>query len=286
MRTDNSLAFRCNPFEGLAPQSGWISLFILLALLALPACSSDDELGALPETPVETLYNSGLDALIAGSGEQAVRFFDEVERQHPYSKWATRSQLMAAYAYYRANEYDLAIAGLDRFIELHPGNEDIAYAYYLKAICYYEQISDVRRDQRMTRFALESLDTVTKRFPESAYARDSRLKLDLARDHLAGKHMTIGRYYLGQKEFLAAINRFRIVVDQYQTTTHTPEALHRLVETYLSIGLVQEAKSTAAVLGHNYPGSIWYADSYELVTGADVLPGDEDEGGWFSSLWD
>ena len=259
---------------------------MLLLLVSLAACSSDEELGALPDTPVETLYNSGLDALVSGNGEQAVRFFDEVERQHPYSKWATRSQLMSAYAFYLGNRYDEAIAGLDRFIELHPGNEDIAYAYYLKAICYYEQISDVRRDQGMTSSALEALDTVTKRFPESAYARDARLKIDLAKDHLAGKHMAIGRFYQSQKEYLAAINRFRIVVEQYQTTTHTPEALHRLVESYLSIGLVQEANATAAVLGHNYPGSVWYLDSYEIMTGIEVAPDDEDDGGWFSFLTD
>ncbi len=266
------------------PRPGGVKAIVLALVLVLAACAGDEEIGALPETPVEDLYNRGLDALLANDGDTAVRMFDEVERQHPYSQWATRAQLMSAYAYYLANKYDEAIAGLDRFIELHPGNDDIAYAYYLKAISYYEQISDVGRDQKMTRLALDSLKTVVQRFPETAFARDAGLKIDLARDHMAGKHMTIGRYYLSQQEYLAAINRFRIVVDKYQTTTHAPEALHRLVESYLALGLVAEAKSTAAVLGHNFPGSEWYLDSYELMTGED-LPGNEDSEGWFSSLF-
>jgi outer membrane protein assembly factor BamD len=270
--------------ERLSPTAGFKALALATALI-LGACGGDEEIGALPDTPVEPLYNRGLDALIEGDGDKAVQMFDEVERQHPYSQWATRAQLMAAYAYYLANRYDEAIAGLDRFIELHPGNSEIAYAYYLKAISYYEQISDVGRDQKMTELAQESLQTVLRRFPETPYARDANLKIDLARDHMAGKHMTIGRYYLGQLEYLAAINRFRIVVDKYQTTTHAPEALHRLVESYLALGLNAEAKSTAAVLGYNYPGSEWYLDSYELMTGED-LPGNEESQGWFSSLWD
>jgi outer membrane protein assembly factor BamD len=191
---------------------------------------------------------------------------------------------MAAYAHYQENRYDDAINTLDRFIELNPGSEDVAYAYYLKAISYYEQISDVGRDQKMTQLALDSLQDVTRRFPDSEYARDAQLKIDLARDHLAGKHMTIGRYYLRQGEYLAAINRFQTVVEEYQTTTHVPEALHRLVEAYMALGVDNEAQATAAVLGYNYPGSDWYTDSYYLLTGEDLRP-EPSEGSWISRVW-
>lgn len=192
---------------------------------------------------------------------------------------------MAAYAHYRAQDYDDAILALDRFIQLNPGHPNIDYAYYMKAICYYEQISDVERDQSMTRQAMESLDTVINRFPDSAYARDAELKRDLAVDHLAGKHMSIGRYYLRRGEYLAAINRFQTVVRDYQTTSHVPEAMHRLVESYLALGVHDEAQSTAAVLGYNYPGSEWYIDSYALLTGEDLRP-ERREGSWISGVWD
>ncbi|HSR71163.1 MAG TPA: outer membrane protein assembly factor BamD, partial [Kiloniellales bacterium] len=201
-----------------------------------------------------------------------------------YSVWATQAQLMAAYAHYLNNTYDEAINALDRFIELHPGHRDVAYAYYLRAISHYEQISDVGRDQRQTRLALEGLEEVVRRFPDSRYARDAAFKLDLARDHLAGKHMTVGRFYQEKGEYLAAINRFRLVIRDYQTTTHVPEALHRLVECYLALGVSDEAQATAAVLGYNYPGNPWYADSYTLLTGVDLLP-EEQEGSWISRVW-
>jgi outer membrane protein assembly factor BamD len=192
---------------------------------------------------------------------------------------------MAAYAHYRNDSYTEAVNTLDRFIELHPGNRDIAYAYYLKALCYYEQISDVRRDQKMTREARSALQEIVRRFPDTKYARDAQLKLDLTEDHLAGAEMAVGRYYLDNGHYLAAIKRFRTVVEEYQTTSHVPEALHRLVEAYLALGVTDEAQATAAVLGHNYPGSDWYADSYELLTGRDVTP-ERDEDSWISRIWD
>ena len=234
----------------------------------LGACSSTEP--EYVELPVEDLYNDAMDNLLAGEYEESARLFDEVERQHPYSVWASKAQLMAAYAFYQDNKYDDAINALDRFIQLHPGNRDIAYAYYLRAISYYEQISDVGRDQKMTRMALETLEELVRRFPESRYARDASLKIDLARDHLAGKHMEIGRFYQSQNEYLAAINRFRAVIQNYETTTHAPEALHRLVECYLAIGVNEEAIATAAVLGHNFPGNEWYEDTYGLVKEADA----------------
>ncbi|MEX2630102.1 MAG: outer membrane protein assembly factor BamD [Tistlia sp.] len=255
----------------------------LLFAAALAGCSGDDE-PVYVEQPPEELYNEALGQLLAGSYERSAQGFDEVERQHPYSVWASRAQLMSAYAYYQGDKYDDAINSLDRFIQLNPGSRDIAYAYYLKAICYYERISDVGRDQKNTLDALENLEEVVRRFPDSRYARDSQLKIDLARDHLAGKHMEIGRYYQGQKEYLAAINRYQTVIRDYQTTTHVPEALHRLVESYMALGVYQEAEATAAVLGYNFPGSDWYLDSYALLTGEDLRPA-EHKGSWISRVW-
>ena len=190
------------------------------AIFAFAACSSDDK-DVYVERPVEQIYNSGVDALTAERYVAAAKEFDEVDRQHPYSVWATKAQLMAAYAHYQNNKYDDAIVALDRFIQLHPSNRDVAYAYYLKALCYYEQISDVQRDSKMTELSLKSLDEVVRRFPETGFARDARLKIDLTYDHLAGKEMEVGRFYLTRGQYVGAMNRFRVVVDKYQTTSHT-----------------------------------------------------------------
>lgn len=257
----------------------FITATVLTAALLLAACSSDDE-PAYVERPAETLYNDALIELDDDNYQNAARFFDEVERQHPYSQWATRAQLMAAYAHYQATEYEDAILALDRFLALHPGNESSGYAYYLRALCYYERITDVERDQLITEQARDALREVVRRYPNTDYARDAALKLDLTLDQLAGKEMTIGRWYLRQGHYNAAINRFRAVVERYQTTTHVPEALHRLTEAYLAIGLPEEARINAAVLGHNYPGTDWYLDSYALLTDRGVQP-PESEG--FSS---
>ena len=262
----------------------WRNLIAALFVAgALSGCSSDS-VEEYVERPVEDLYNSSMDALLGGDFKVAAERFDEVERQHPYSVWATKAQLMGAYAHYQANDYDQAIAALERYIELHPGNPDIAYAYYLTAIAYYEQISDVGRDQGLTRKARSALEAVVRRFPGSEYSNDARLKLDLTRDHLAGKEMTVGRFYLRQGHLLAAINRFRVVVDEYQTTSHVPEALHRLSEAYIAAGLDEEAVRVAAVLQHNYPGNEWYVDSYSLVEEGKTAS-DVDEDDWFSRNW-
>jgi outer membrane protein assembly factor BamD len=254
----------------------------IAVLAALAACESTPK-ETYVEKPVEDLYNKGMDQLVQRDYRGAAKQFDEVERQHPYSVWATKAQLMGAYASYEGNKYDEAIGYADRFIQLHPGNRDVAYAYYLKALSYYVQIVDVGRDQRITDKAMKALDEVIRRFPESKYARDARLKLDLTRDHLAGKEMDIGRWYERQGQYVAAINRFRRVVDNYQTTSHVPEALHRLTESYLALGVPDEAEKTAAVLGYNYPGSEWYKDSYALLTG---IPGatEQPEKGWFGRV--
>ena len=261
------------------------SILLPLALCAVLAACGGKEEAPYVEQKVEPLYNSATNSLQAGDYKKAAKEFDEVERQHPYSTWATKAQLMAAYANYQANEYDDAVVGLDRFIRLHPGSRDAAYAYYLKALCYYERISDVGRDQGITQQALTSLEDVVRRFPESKYARDAKLKIDLTRDHLAGKEMEIGRFYLNRGHYLAAINRFRRVVEKYQTTTHVPEALHRLVEAYTALGDTEEARRIAAVLGHNYPGSEWYVDSYAVATGTDLREQTEDKG-FLTRTWD
>lgn len=254
-----------------------------LLALALVACSSDDEPEYVEQT-VEELYTAAMNDLQGNRYAAAGKGFDEVERQHPYSFWATRAQLMAAYAYYQDNSYDDAVLASERFITLHPGNRDVDYAYYLIAISYYEQISDVSRDQKMTQLAVDALTELVRRFPDTEYARDARLKLDLTYDHLAGKEMTIGRYYLGRKQYLAAIKRFQTVIKRFETTSHVPEALHRLTEAYLALGVTDEAQATAAVLGYNYPGSSWYRDSYALLTERDLSPADS-QSSWISRAW-
>jgi len=264
-------------------------LVIIASLLALAACSSKPE--EYIERPVEELYNEAMDLIDKSEYQRATKAFEEVERQHPYSVWATKAQLMSAYAMYERNRYDDALVQLERFIQLHPGNKDTAYAYYLKGLCYYEQVTDVNRDQKMTEMAMKSLQEVIDRFPGSPYARDARLKVDLARDHLAGKEMNIARYYQGRKQWLAAINRYKIVVEQYQTTTHVAEALHRLVEIYLTLGMDEDARKYAAVLGHNFPGSDWYEDAYAMVNGSPKgvvgtdKDGDKERRSWFKWPW-
>lgn len=235
------------------------------AMALLTACGGGEEEINYVERPAEVIYQEAEAALARGNQELAAELFDEVERQHPYSPLATDAQLLAAYALYDAQEYDEAVIALDRFIALNPGNEDVDYAFYLRALCYYEQISDVERDQRMTELALDSLEEVIARFPDTDYGRDAVLKRDLTLDQLAGKEMNIGRWYLRQGHVNAAINRFTAVVQDYQTTTHVPEALHRLTESYVMLGLPDEAERVAAVLGYNYPGSDWYQDTYALL---------------------
>jgi outer membrane protein assembly factor BamD len=239
--------------------------------------------------PVAQLYNNGVDALNAKNYKLAAQEFDNVQQNYPYSTWAVNAQLMQGYAQYLQNSYTDAIGSLDRFIQLHPAHRDIAYAYYLRALCYYEQIADVRRDQKNTQDAITALQEVVNRFPDSAYARDASLKIDLGRDHLAGHEMAIGRWYEDQHLYTAAIGRFQRVVDDFQTTNHVPEALHRLTEIYLILGLPDEARKTAAVLGHNYPGSEWYSDSYaELARVGEVSnnPGQQPtRPGFFNRAW-
>ncbi len=242
--------------------------FVLIGtvMMVMAACSSNKkEKLAYVERPAELIYNQAVDRMDRNDWGDAKLLFQEVERQHPFSKWARRSMLMSAYASYRSADYDESVATAQRFIGLHPGSDSAPYAHYLIAINYYDQIYDVGRDQATTIAAEAALQQVVRRYPESDYARDSRLKLELTHDHLAGKEMSIGRYYLKDNQHLAAIGRFKNVVKDYETTSQTEEALHRLVESYVSIGIIQEAKLVGSVLGYNYPNSEWYADSYELL---------------------
>jgi outer membrane protein assembly factor BamD len=259
---------------------GRTALVAGVAALALAGCAGKDKKPRLAyeERPVELLYATGADRLDRGLWNQAVQYFGEVERQHPYSEWSRRAILMTAYAHYQGNDYAEAIGDADRFISLYPGNPAAAYAHYLKAICYFEQIVDVGRDQAATGQALNSLQEIVQRYPRSEYAADARLKIDMVNDQLAGKEMTIGRYYLRQGDTLAAVGRFKTVIDRYQTTSHTPEALYRLVETYLTLGLAEEAKRNGAVLGFNYPGDPWYRDAYRLLTDKGLRPAVEPSG--------
>ncbi|MAU40597.1 MAG: outer membrane protein assembly factor BamD [Kordiimonas sp.] len=256
---------------------------VLSVGILLSACSGKDKL-KYEERDVTTLYNAAFRYLESGQNRYAAVAFDEVERQHPYSSWARRAQLMSAYSYYLANQYEEAVLAAERFISLHPGNEHVDYAYYLMGLCYYEQISDVQRDQKSTELALRSFAEVVRRFPYSDYAKDARLKIDLTQDHLAGKEMEIGRFYQDSGEYFAAINRFKTVAAKFQGSSHVPEALHRLVESYLALGIVGEAKAAAALLGHNYPGTRWYRYSYALMEGKELKDQDVDPS-WFNRFW-
>jgi outer membrane protein assembly factor BamD len=260
-----------------------------LAVIAISGCSAIQDLGKQDEDkdakyverPVDQIYADAWKEIDNEDWVQAAKQFDEVERQHPYSIWARRAMLMSAFCYYQGNKYTDAINAADGFISLHPGSKEVAYAFYLKAISLYEQIVAVDRDQTDTEQALTALQDVVQRFPNTEYARDASLKVDLTLDHLAGKEMEVGRYYLVRKDYIGAINRFKVVVERYQKTAQIAEALERLTEAYYAMGLYNEAKTAAAVLGANYPGSPWYKDAYDLLTEHDMRPA-VDKGSWLA----
>ncbi|HJO88656.1 MAG: outer membrane protein assembly factor BamD [Alphaproteobacteria bacterium] len=252
------------------PTYSFKAVLSLIASLGLGGLLAACEVTTTEETTyaeqsAESLYNEAMNELMTENYIEAAELFEEVERQHPYSAWATKGQIMAAFAFYKKNEYDGAVLILNRFIQLHPSHVDTPYAYYLKALCYYERITDVSRDQKNTEMALEAFEELVIRFPNAKYAKNAELKLNLILSHLAGKNMTIGRYYLQRENYLAATNRFRSVVEEYETTAHIPEALHRMVEAYLALGMVTEARKVAAVLGHNFPDNPWHRDTYALL---------------------
>ena len=244
--------------QRLATRPLLLAALAAVAFAPLASCAHGDKKKAdtrFIARDVDTLYSLAIDRLDRKQYKLAAQLFDEVERQHPYSIWARRAELMSAYSYYLARSYSDSIKSAQRFLSIHPGNRDAPYAYYLIAIDYYEQINDVTRDQKITSQALDALGELIRRYPDTKYAADARLKIDLVNDHLGGKEMEIGRFYQRRSQWLASIYRFRIVIDKYQTTTHVPEALERLTESYLAMGLPNEAKDAAAVLGANYPGS-------------------------------
>jgi len=265
--------------EGLARKALTLAL-VGVAAASVASCGTLSKIGigkkkpdqTYIERPVEQLYSAGSVAADNRRWALAIVYFQEVERQHPYSEWSRRATLMQAYAHYQSNNYDEAIGAADRFIQLYPGNASTPYAYYIKAICYFERILDVGRDQGATGQALNALREVVQRYPTTDYAADARIKIDMVNDQLAGKEMTVGRWYLRNNQPLAAMNRFKTVIARYQTTSHTPEALYRMVEASLTVGLVGEAQRNAAVLGANYPGDRWYVDAYALMTARGLRP--------------
>ena len=253
-----------------------VAAVILLTAVMVTGCAGKKKRdNRYIQGSIEYLYNLGYDLLGSKRYKDSIKVFDEVERQYPYSVWARRAQLMSAYASYLANDYAESILTAQRFLSLHPGNRSAPYAYYLIAVSYYEQITDVGRDQQSTQEALDALNDVIRRFPNSDYAKDAKLKLDLTRDHLAGKEMEVGRFYQSQRNYVAALGRFKNVIDHYDTTSHVPEALHRLTEVYLAMGLVGEAVRAAATLGYNFPDSSWYRDSYNLLKAHNLLSPDK-----------
>lgn len=239
----------------------------------------------LPDEPADKLYNEGLFLLNnRKEAKNAAKKFEEVDRQHPYSEWARKSLIMSAYAYYEARDYEDCISAAKRYVTLHPGSPDAAYAQYLIASSYFDQIPDITRDQSGTEKALAALDEIGRKYPNTEYAVSAKRKSEVARDQLAGKEMQIGRYYMQRKDFTGSINRFKVVVTQYQTTRHVEEALMRLTEAYMALGIVQEAQTAAAVLGHNFPDSTWYKDAYQLVRTGGREP-EENKGSWISKAF-
>jgi len=252
------------------------------ALLAgLLAGCADDTNKIAPDEPADKLYNEGLTLLNKKEFVDSAKKFEEVDRQHPYSDWGRKSLLMAAFAYYEGGKYDDTITAAKRYVTLHPGSADAAYAQYLMASAYFDQIPDVTRDQARTERAMQVLAEVARKYPDTEYAESAKKKIEVARDQLAGKEMMIGRFYLEKRNFIGAINRFKAVVTQYQTTRHVEEALMRLTECYMALGIVQEAQTAAAVLGHNFPDSPWYKDAYRIVKSGGAEPA-EDKGHWIS----
>jgi len=263
------------------------SILTLSTAVMLAACGGDRQSARgipLDGYSAEEIFQRGEFELVEQNPDDAAYFFGEVERLYPFSEWAKRALIMQAFSFHRDSDYENSRAAAQRFIDLYPADEDAAYAQYLLALSYYDQIDDIGRDQGLTFQALQSLRAVIENYPESEYARSAILKFDLAFDHLAGKEMEVGRYYLGRKHYTAAINRFRIVVEDFQTTTQTPEALHRLVEAYLALGLNVEAQTAGAILGLNYRSSPWYQDSFALLTGLGLRP-DASGDNWLNQIY-
>lgn len=262
---------------------GRLAMLVLLMGLAA-GCANTDKNAIPPDQPAEKLYNEGLTLLQQKEFADAAKKFEEVDRQHPYSDWGRKSLLMAAFAHYSGGEFAETITAAKRYVALHPGSQDTAYAQYLMASSYFDQIPDVSRDQARTEQAVDALQEVARKFPDTEYAESAKQKIEIARDQLAGKEMEIGRFYLKKRDFIGAINRFKTVVTRYQRTRHVEEALMRLSECYMALGIVGEAQTAAAVLGHNFPDSPWYKDAYKLVKTGGAEPR-ENKDSWISKLF-
>lgn len=264
-----------------------IAAAIAVPLFVASGCASDDDVDLaayVEETdPADVLYNQGLANLDSGRMDEAIAKFEAIDRQHPYSEFARKAMVMSAFANYRQNNYEEAINAGRRYVSLYPATEDAAYAQYLVGLSYHRQIRDVTQDQDESRRTIEAMEEVAQRWPESEYVDDAQTKIRFARDQLAGKEMQVGRYYLERREYIAAVRRFRGVVENYSNTRHVEEALARLTETYYAMGLQSEAQSAAAVLGHNFPDSEWYQDSYALLESGGLEPR-EDGDSWLSDL--
>jgi outer membrane protein assembly factor BamD len=279
--------WRCVSMK-ILERSGWAlaRLFLLASLAALlGACSMFDKDAILPDEPADKLYNEGLYLLnTKKDAKGAAKKFEEVDRQHPYSEWARKSLIMSAYAYYESGAYEDCINSARRYVTLHPGSPDSAYAQFLIGSSYFDQIPEISRDQARTEKAVENLEEVARRYPTSEYAVAAKRKIEIARDQLAGKEMEVGRWHLERREYTGAINRFKVVVTRFQRTRHVEEALLRLTEAYMALGIVDEAQTSAAVLGHNFPDSRWYKDAYALMQSRGLQPS-ENKGSWISQAF-
>jgi outer membrane protein assembly factor BamD len=266
------------------PAGRRLALALLVGLTLIASGCARQRQVPIENRSAQQIYLDAEALLAASRPKEAAEMFGEVERLYPYSEWAKRAMLMSAFAFHEGQLYDDSRAAADRYLAFYPADVDAPYAQFLIALSYYDQIVDIGRDQANTFEALQEMRDIIERYPDSEYAASAQLKFELALDHLAGKEMEVGRFYLGRGHYTAAINRFRVVVEDYQTTTHTPEALHRLVEAYLSLGLVAEAQTAGAILGYNFQGSEWYADSYRLLTGRGVQPANVGEG-WLNRTY-
>lgn len=273
--------------SGFAARVRLLALPLLLAPVVLSACASKDDMDLatyVDQTePADVLYNQALANLSAGRVNEAAKKFDAIDRQHPYSEYSRKALIMSAFTNYRQARYDDAINAGQRYVQLYPTSDDAPYAQYIVGLSYFRQIRDVTQDQRESRRAIEVMENLVQRWPNSPYVDDAQSKVRFARDQLAGKEMQVGRYYLERREYLAAIKRFRTVVETYSNTRHIEEALARLVEAYLAVGIASEAQAAAAVLGHNYPESQWYKDSYTLLQSGGLEPR-ANSGSWLSRI--
>ena len=259
-------------------------LVLLGGAAALVGCSSKDPLEPFVEIPAEQSYNAGIAYLQQGDYKKATEKFEEVDQQHPYSEWARKSLIMTTYTNYTRGNFTEAITQGKRYLTLYPGSEDAAYAQWMIAQSYFNQMPDITRDQKMTQQAMQAMQELVERYPDSPYAAEGRKRLDIAKDQLAGKEMEVGRYYLTRNQYIGAINRFKVVVQEYQTTRHIEEALERLTEAYYAMGIVDEAQTAAAVLGHNYPDSRWYKNTYKLLNTNGLEPRENSQS-WISKAF-